>query len=303
MKPLWVLLLISLTIHPSFAAGTFYRPNKHFPLEFIYLMNSIQSKPASSAETSVLSKQLKSFDQLASDLEVEKNHLFIKSEIYKVLFKLRPKSELSKESYQEEILTNVKNKLSEDSKSNLSAFTVWFIEALITDITLLFSSEHFKPIQLVVTAKQALKNDKEKNYKKKLDLCLAWIELYLNLNAEEFEIELFNVMNKIIERLYQYSNLYLQLTHTGTASLTNELVHFSLSEKQPDKKGIANINYILDLENMGLDKDRPREPKLDWLPSDEPFNANIPKSKEDNKKQPPDEKEPVPINDWPIDIE
>ena len=303
MKIFLIIPLISLTVLTLFAAETFYRPNKDFPLEFIYLINSIQEKRATPAETLVLKKQIKSFDHLATNLEVEKNHLFIKSEVYKVLFKLRPKREISKESYQEEVLSLVKNKLTEDSKNNLSAFTVWFLEALITDITTLFSSELFKPIQMMVNSKQPLKNDKERSYKKKLDLCLAWIELYLNLNAEEFEVELFNVMSKITERIYQYGNLYLQLTNTGTKSLTNDLVHFSLSEKQPDKKGIAYINYILDLENMGLDKDRSKEPKLEWLPSDEPTNTQIPSLKENNKQEALGEKEPVPINDWPIDIE
>ncbi|OFZ21114.1 MAG: hypothetical protein A2202_07475 [Bdellovibrionales bacterium RIFOXYA1_FULL_36_14] len=298
-----ILFFISLTMFTLFAADTFYRPNQDFPLEFIYLINSMQEKRATPAETLIFKQQIKSFDNLATSLEVQKNHLFIKSEIYKVLFKLRPKREISKDSYQENLLSLVKNKLTEDSKNNLSAFTVWFLEALITDISTLFSSELFKPIQIMVNTNQPLKNDKERNYKKKLDLCLAWIELYLNLNAEEFEVELFTVMSKITERIYQYGNLYLQLTNSSTSSLTNDLVHFNLSEKQPDKKGIAYINYLLDLENMGLDKDRPKEPKLEWLPSDEPSNANIPVPKENNQKKSPNETEPVPINDWPIDIE
>jgi len=303
MKIFLIIFFILLTMFTLFAAETFYRPNKDFPLEFIYLINSMQEKRATPAETSIFKQQIKSFDNLATNLEVEKNHLFIKSEIYKVLFKLRPKREISKDSYQENVLSLVKNKLTDDSKNNLSAFTVWFLEALITDISTLFSSELFKPIQIMVNANQPLKNDKERNYKKKLDLCLAWIELYLNLNAEEFEVELFTVMNKITERIYLYGNLYLQLTNSGTSSLTNDLVHFNLSEKQPDKKGIAYINYLLDLENMGLDKDRPKEPKLEWLPSDEPSNANIPVPKENNQKKSLNETEPVPINDWPIDIE
>jgi len=303
MRTFLIIAAILMTICTLFAAETFYRPDKHFPLEFIYLMNSIQGKKATPTATLMLEQQIKSYDQLASALELEKNHLFIKSEIYKVLFKLRPKNEISDESYQEDILPIVKNKLTEDSKNNLSAFTVWFLEALTTDLTLLFSSEHFKPIQLMIKTKQPLKNDKEKNYKKKLDLCLTWIELYLNLNTEEFEIELFNVMSKITERIYQYGNLYLQLTNSGTKSLTNNLAHFSLSEKRPDKKGIAYINYILDLENMGLDKDRSKEPKLEWLPSDEPSNTQIQSLKDNNKQETLGEKEPVPINDWPIDIE
>lgn len=280
---LLILLSLFLPIVSQSSLPT-YVPKSELPVEFSYLVESLQLYPLQDKEREDLSIVIKALDKVFTQMSKEEVYFTLKSEIYKELLN-KPRLTQQSKLYDKKILKNFLEVI--DTKiDNYHQFAKWIIFATYSDLKQVFDSPYFNTF-IVEKKGIGLKNPNAAMIEKKLNLILPWYEDIVNQSPEEFHEMLKPTMISILNIILKKSGYLLEFSRFDKfkPSEGDNLTYFEL--KMPVKKE-AQKDPLLDMELPG---EKPVEQaKAEWLPRNEPMEPNP------NYVAP--EKLPVPTDDW-----
>lgn len=280
-----ILVLLALFI-PSISKSSFstFVPKKELPVEFSYLIESLQLYPLQDKEREDLSKSIKKMDKFFTQMSKEEVYFILKSEIYKELLN-KPRLTQQSKLYDKKILRKFLDTI--DARiDNYHQFAKWIIFATYSDLKQIFDSPYFNTF-IVEKKGFGLKNPNAALIEKKLNLILPWYEDIINQSPEEFHEMLKPMMIGILNIIEKKVGYLLDFSRFDKFKLTEDenLKYFEI--KMPVKQD-AQKDPLLDLE---IPAEKPVEIAKDqWQPRNEPMEPNP------NYVAP--EKLPVPSDDW-----
>ncbi len=173
-------------------------PKPALPVEFSYLVESIQQYPLPDNEKENLLKVLKKLDKLFAQMTKEEVFFLLKSEIYKELLN-KPKLTQQSQLYDKKILRKLAELI--DTKiESYHQFAKWIIIANYSDLKQIFDSPYFNTF-IVEKKGIGLKNPNAAMIGKKLNLVLPWYEDIINQNPEEFHEMLKPIMMGLLDKI------------------------------------------------------------------------------------------------------
>ncbi len=282
MKKLWILIFfISLPIK---SAVQIFKPKENLPVEFSYLIESLQQYPLTEKEREELSQEIKKLDKLFSQMSKEEVFFLSKSEIYQELLN-KPRLAQQQKFYDKKILRTLLDFI-ETKIESYHPFAKWIMIATYADLKLIFGSPYYNTF-IVEKKALALKNKNAAMIEKKLSLVLPWYEDIIGQSPEEFHENLKPIMMAILSKINRKIGYLLEYSRFDKTDLstTGELKYFEVttSEGKVEKK-----DPIADLE---IPNEKPAESaKQEWMPRNEPTEPNP------NYVAP--EKLPSPTDDW-----
>lgn len=268
----------------TFPSAPQFVPKSDLPVEFSYLVESIQQYPLQDSERDNLSNVLKKLDKLFSQMTKEEVYFVLKSEIYKELLN-KPRLSQQSQLYDKKILRNFAEVI--DTKiESYHQFAKWIIIATYSDLKQIFDSPYFNTF-IVEKKGIGLKNPNAAMIGKKLNLVLPWYEDITNQNPEEFHEMLKPIMIGILDKITVKIQYLLEFSRFEKNQLApdDNLRYFELKIPMPKE---APKDPLLDID---LSEGKPIESNRDkWLPRNEPMEPNP------NYVAP--ENLPVPSDDW-----
>ena len=280
------LLLIICLFLPlaSRSATTTFVPKDELPVEFSYLVESLQLYPLQDKEREDLSKVIKELDNLFSQMSKEEVFFILKSELYKELLN-KPRLTGQTQLYDKKILRKFMDLI--DTKiDNYHQFAKWIIFATYSDLKQIFDSPYFNTF-IVEKRGIGFNNPNAAKIGKKFDLVLPWYEDIINQNPEEFHEMLKPVMLNFLKKIHKKLEILLTFSRFESIKLAadDHLKYFELKSIEPKA---PKKDPILDME---ISTEKALEPEKDqWKPRNEPMAANP------NYIAP--EKLPTPSDDW-----
>ncbi|MFI5389729.1 MAG: hypothetical protein ACHQYQ_00095 [Bacteriovoracales bacterium] len=280
-----IILLIGLILSlPTKSAIQTFVPKEDLPVEFSYLVESLQQYPLSDKEREEIAKEIKELDKLFSLMSKEEVFFVLKSEIYKELLN-KPRLAQQSQYYNKKILRTLLD-LIEAKIDSYHPFAKWIIIATYADLKQIFDSPYYNTF--VVEKKGiGLKNPNAALIEKKLNLVLPWFEDITGQSPEVFHENLKPVMLSLLAKLNKKIKYLLQYSRFEKLNLVTEdaLKYFEI--KSPEEKA-AKKDPLLD---MDLPTEKPTEVAKDqWMPKNGPLEPDP------NYVAP--EKLPTPTDDW-----
>ncbi len=278
-----ILLGLILSLPTKSAIQTFV-PKEELPVEFSYLVESLQLYPLSDLEREKVTKEIKELDKLFSLMSKEEVFFVLKSEIYKELLN-KPRLTQQSKYYNKKILRPLLDVI-EAKIDSYHQFAKWIIIATYADLKQIFDSPYYNTF-IVEKKGIGLKNPNAALIEKKLNLVLPWYEDITGQNPEVFHENLKPVMLSLLTKLNKKIRILLQFSRFDTLKLVAEdtLKYFEI--KAPGEKG-PKKDPLLD---MDLPTEKPTEVAKDqWAPRNEPTEPDP------NYVAP--EKLPSPTDDW-----
>lgn len=280
-----IILLIGLILSlPTKSAIQTFVPKEDLPVEFSYLVESLQQYPLSDKEREEITKEIKELDKLFSLMSKEEVFFVLKSEIYKELLN-KPRLAQQSQYYNKKILRTLLD-LIEAKIDSYHPFAKWIIIATYADLKQIFDSAYYNTF-IVEKKGIGLKNPNAALIEKKLNLVLPWFEDITGQSPEVFHENLKPVMLSLLAKLNKKIKYLLQYSRFEKLNLVTEdaLKYFEI--KSPEEKA-AKKDPLLD---MDLPTEKPTEVAKDqWMPKNGPLEPDP------NYVAP--EKLPTPTDDW-----
>lgn len=279
------LLIFSLLLPlVTFSAIPTLAPKSDLPVEFSYLVESIQQYPLPDNEKENLLKVLKKLDKLFAQMTKEEVFFLLKSEIYKDLLN-KPKLTNQSQLYDKKILRKLAE-LIDNKIDSYHQFAKWIIIANYSDLKQIFDSPYFNTF-IVEKKGIGLKNPNAAMIGKKLNLILPWFEDIINQNPEEFHEMLKPIMMGLLDKITSKIEYLLEYSRfeKPQVALDDNLKYFEIkmpAPKESQKDPLANLD-LPEGKSEEVVKDQ-------WQPRNEPMEPNP------NYVAP--ENLPVPSNDW-----
>ena len=272
---------MSLPIKSAFQT---FVPKENLPVEFSYLVESLQLYPLSDKERENITKEIKELDKLFSLMSKEEVFFLLKSEIYKELLN-KPKLIQQSKNYNKKIIRTLLDLI--DAKiDSYHQFAKWIIIATYSDLKQIFDSPYYNTF-IVEKKGIGLKNPNAALIEKKLNLILPWYEDITGQTPEGFHETLKPVMLSLLTKLNKKIRYLLHYSRFEKLNLVpnDSLKYFAI--KVPEEKK-AKKDPLLD---MDLPAEKPTEVAKDqWTPKNEPRDPDP------NYVAP--EKLPFPTDDW-----
>lgn len=137
-----IILLIGLILSlPTKSAIQTFVPKEDLPVEFSYLVESLQQYPLSDKEREEITKEIKELDKLFSLMSKEEVFFVLKSEIYKELLN-KPRLAQQSQYYNKKILRTLLD-LIEAKIDSYHPFAKWIIIATYADLKQIFDSPYY----------------------------------------------------------------------------------------------------------------------------------------------------------------
>ena len=281
MKYLLTLLLPGLI----FAAPVTYYPKKDLPVEFSYLIESIQLYPLEDKEREELGKKIREIDQELSELTKEEVYFLLKSEIYKGLLE-NPRLKNQSIYYNPDILKPL-NTIIEVRLEDYHKFAQWLLFAVYSDLSQNFSSPFYNTFIVKKKTGLRLKNKNLIMMQRKFDFVLPWYEEIINSTPEEFHEGLKDTMFHLLDVIKMKMADLIKFSRFDTFKIDpgKKTLNF-FTTKSPEKEKTPE-------ETLGLTVEKQPEvvvKKEEWIPKNAPMDP-------DPNYIPP-EVLPEPVNDW-----
>jgi hypothetical protein len=298
MKVLFFTFLILCPYSTSFSASSnshvIFQTGKGLPLEFDYILESIQKYITSNKEKTLFKQKISKLDQLFSKMTKEEIFFIIKSESYKTILKIKPQFAIKKSYYDQKSLTVFDKFL---SSKTISSFSKWVARSIYNDLKNIYSSSEFttymyrKKNSSILTKEYILID-------KKLNILLPWVGYLLLSRPNEFEEDMKKYMTELFEKISIYANQYLQFSKfekVEISPLKTKLRFFYIKEYiDPIQTDIGSS--VLKIEDINIDPDQflvDEDAISGWVPKNAPPVIPTP---DPNYIKP--DKLPVPTNDW-----
>ena len=269
-----------------FAAPVTYYPKKDLPVEFSYLIESIQLYPLEEKEREALAKKIKELDQMLAALTKEEVYFLLKSEIYKGLLE-QPRLKNQNPYYNPDILKPL-NSIIEVRIDDYHKFAQWLLFAIYSDLSQNFDSPFYNTFMVKKKTGLSLKNKNLIMMQRKFDFTLPWYEEIVNSTPEEFHEGLKDNMFHLLDvikmkmgdliKFSRFDNFKIDSNKQSLTFFTNK------SKEAPGKKEEEILGLTIE------EKPQITVKKEEWVPK------NAPEDPDPNYTPP--EVLPEPINDW-----
>ncbi len=275
---------------------------KNVPIEFVWLVDSIQASKSSERQTTNLDEKFNQLGNILQKISPDSISFLIKSEIYKGILETQWNNLLSYRLIDEKTPSLINEKIIVNS-NKFSSFSRWTITALNSDISSLIASKEFKA--------------KSSQAEKRIALLTPWATLILNTSADQFEAAIKPVMFTIIDRIIRTTTLFVEQVRQPIETQKNNPVTFfikSLSnEEQVPSKALPflpdKILESITIQNPLAPTGRDSALKNEILPNPNDRSVTAPRAINDwaNPLQKTPKAGilpmPVPVNDWIIPLD
>lgn len=294
-------------MNSTFGADIIYTPKSYYPLEFQYLVTSMQKNVLDKNQYADFEKSIIILDNCSRNMDRLELMFLFKTEIYKLLMKKKPQLNLRKSHYEKIILEKL-DKYIQNNREKLTPYSLWMAEILKSDLHELINHKLYKNILKYLKDGKINFNKNFLQLKSRFKLILPWAHIFVSKEPDELEDLLFPIMFETLNRLKIYCSAFSQLRNKKVSEKRPGQFYFFAVHKtkgQTEEDTIKKIYTILDLEKLDVRETRSKNNLLKWTPKDEPKErAPIP-----DIIPTPDPSYiypktlPVPVNDWNIDIE
>jgi hypothetical protein len=247
------------------------------PIEFVWLVDSIQSAAPSERQRAELDVKFNRLEKVLKNINSDSLAFLIKSEIYKGILETQWHNLLSYRLLDENTPTLINEKI-QKNKNELSLFSSWTIAALNSDIATLVASKEFKA--------------KSPQMEKRIALLAPWATLILNTSPDQFEAAIRPVMFTIIDRIIRTTTFFAEQVRRPTETKGSEAIVFFTQSSSDEKEGPLKI--LPPPPDKVLESITIQKPSVPQGPVSALKNEILP--------NPKDKSIPLPdsVNDWPV---
>ncbi|MBI2519674.1 MAG: hypothetical protein HYV97_04635 [Bdellovibrio sp.] len=303
MKITFICLFLCYAV-PLYASKKIITSDKPLPTEFVLLIESLQKAGLSGEGKAQFDKLILSLDESFDVLTKEEIFFICKAEIYKAILKKYRNTEPDLKKFDMRFLKNATAKIEQinNDKVELSLFSKWMIQALLSDLKSLLMAPQYLNFLTFVQNGTDVTSQPFIIWSKKLNMVGPWLDLFINSVDSEFEAIIRPLQLEALQIIATYADLLIKQSRFKESWPKKKSTLASLSfftwREMKEKTDSAALPSDLTPQGSGSSD----IPAAVWTPKDTPettANSNLPVNypTPDPDYLPPN-KLPQPVNDW-----
>ncbi|MEK6623755.1 MAG: hypothetical protein AABY86_02225, partial [Bdellovibrionota bacterium] len=300
---LFFVFLFALPHSPVYASKSIISSIKPLPAEFVLLLESIQKADLSSEKKVLFERWILSLDESFGVLTKDEIFFLCKAEIYKVILKKYRNTDSDLTKFDMRFLKAASAKIEQINKDKveLSLFSKWMIQALLSDLkSLLTAPQNLNFITFVQNGTEVT-SQPFIIWAKKMKMVAPWLDLFVNSIDSEFETIILPLQLEALQTIATYADLLIKQSRfkeswpKKKSSLT-ALTFFKWKEVKTTKDitSPSGDDLIPSMSGRGSSE----TPTAAWTPKDAPGTTLPPNYPTPNPDYRSPEKLPRPVNDW-----